>query len=578
MRGEDATHSNNAYYSNVISNQANQKNQLNPGSDMRRFIVLLLCFAYFTNACAQEWQWSIPVKNAKEGNGEARAFLWVPPYCKLLKGVVMAQNNMEEQSILESPLFRRKMAELDFAEVWVSPSFDHLFRFNEGAGDIFNTMMNDLADSSGYAELKQVPLVPIGHSASASWPYYFAAWDPQRTLTAISVSGQWPLFRDAVFAPDIWGDKNIDFVPCLETMGEYEAANTWSAEGLKERVEHPLMPLSMLACPAEGHFAASDKKIAYIALYIKKAVEYRLIKPATLTTPALLKPINPTQAGWLVDKWRLNEKPIAKAAPVNKYKGNKAEAFWFFDDEMAKATEEYQSAERFKKAALLGYVQDGKIVPQKNTHQQVDLAFKPLQDGITFILKATFLDTVPSAHKRTSEWTGLPAGSPVGHPPNSYAIQIQRIAGPFEKINDSIFRLRLEKGISSKAANYAFWFAAKHPGDMHYKPAVQQAQMLVVSSNSNGVAQHIIFDSVINQLASLKSIKLHAVSSASLPVQFYVKEGPAFIKDDTLVVDKIPVRSRYPVKITVVAWQYGRNTEPAIQTAKPVERSFYLIK
>ena len=85
--------------------------------------------------------------------------------------------------------------------------------------------------------------------AAASWPYYFAAWNPDRTLAAISVSGQWPFFRSPVFVPDIWGDRTIDFVPSLESMGEYEAAHTytWSDEGLRERQQHPLMPLSMLA-------------------------------------------------------------------------------------------------------------------------------------------------------------------------------------------------------------------------------------------------------------------------------------------------------------------------------------------
>ena len=545
---------------------------------MLRFAVLVLSMGYFISAAAQEWQWSILVRNAKEGNGEARAFLWVPPDCRLLKGVVVAQNNMEEQSILESDHFRNEMTKLGFAEVWVSPSFDHLFRFNEGAGDTFNGIMNDLADSSGYAELKQVPVVPIGHSASASWPYYFAAWNPQRTLAAISVSGQWPWFRGPVFAPGIWGDKNIDFVPCLETMGEYEAANTWSIEGLKERSEHPQMPLSMLACPAEGHFAASVKKIEYIALYIKKAVEYRLLKPATLTPPALLKPIDPTQTGWLADKWRLNKLPVAKAAPVNDYKGNRVEAFWFFDKEMANATEKYQAAYRNKKAELLGYVQDGKMVLQKNTHQQVDLKFEPLQDGITFILNTDFLDTVPGAHQRTSEWTGLPAGSLIGHAEGNVAINIQRITGPFEKINDSTFRLRLEKGIAANINNYALWFAATHPGDINYKPAVQQAQMLVPFTNIKGIVQHVSFDSIHNQHAGVKKMKLHAVSDAGMPVYFYVKEGPASIRDDTLMIGKIPVRSRYPVKITIVAWQYGRSIEPAVQSAKSVERSFYLLK
>lgn len=41
-----------------------------------------------------------------------------------------------------------------------------------------------------YIELKYTPVVGIGHSAAASWPYYFGAWNPERTLACISVSGQ----------------------------------------------------------------------------------------------------------------------------------------------------------------------------------------------------------------------------------------------------------------------------------------------------------------------------------------------------------------------------------------------------
>jgi len=62
----------------------------------------------------------------------------------------VAQHNMEEISILENPKFRAALTKMDFAEVWVAPFFDHLFRFNEGAGDTFNDMMNRLADESGY--------------------------------------------------------------------------------------------------------------------------------------------------------------------------------------------------------------------------------------------------------------------------------------------------------------------------------------------------------------------------------------------------------------------------------------------
>jgi len=71
---------------------------------------------------------------------------------------------------------------------------------------------------------------------------------------------------------------------------------------------------------------------------------------------------------------------------------------------------------------------------------------------------------------------------------------------------------------------------------------------------------------------------LHATSDAGLPVRFFVKAGPAEIHGDKLVFTPIPVKSRLPVTVTVVAWQWGRAAEPAIQTASMVERTFQLTK
>jgi hypothetical protein len=405
-----------------------------PKLHFKLLIGLILLSAAATRAGSAEWQWSVEVKSEKPENGPARAWLWVPPDCKKIRGVVVAQHNMEEISILENPKFRAALAKMGFAEVWVAPFFDHLFRFNEGAGDTFNGVINELADESGYAELKFAPVVPLGHSAAASWPYYFAAWNPERTLAALSVSGQWPYFRDKNFAPDIWGDRNVDFVPSLESMGEYEVANGWSREGLSERQQHPLMPLSMLANPAQGHFAATDAKVEYLALYLKKAVQYRVPKNWDATSPPKLIPIDPTKTGWLVDKWRLNEKPTAPAAPVGKYTGDPKQAFWFFDKELAKATEKYEAADRGLKPQLAGYMQDGQMVPQRDEHLQVDLKFEPEADGVTFKLSGAFYDTVPGGSPRPTGWTGLPVGSPLGHAANNNAISIDRICGPVKKI------------------------------------------------------------------------------------------------------------------------------------------------
>jgi hypothetical protein len=544
---------------------------------MQRLLItaLLVCLvSHFS--MAQVWQWSVPVRSAR--NAGSRAYLWIPPDCKKVRAVVLAQNNMEEQSIVEHPVFRSAMSRLSFAIIWVSPSFDHLFRFNEGAGDIFNGLMKDLSNESGYSELNYVPVAGIGHSASASWPYYFAAWNPQRTLCAISVSGQWPYFRHSTFAPDIWQkDQNIDFIPCLETMGEYEAAATWSTEGLKERQEHPRLPLSMLACPAEGHFAASLKKIKYIALYLKKAAQYRLPKELPENGAPTLLPVDPTSTGYLMEKWRLNQELGTLPAPVKKYTGDITQAFWFFDEEMAKATQQYQLAWRNKKAQLLGFVQNKKIVSQRNTHQQVDLAFRPLPDGITFILTPAFLDKVPAAHPRTSEWAGQAAGSTIGHAGKG-RIVINRIAGPFKKINDTTFQLSFEKGLNNLALGYQCWFVAEHPGDADYKPAVQQAKMDIPGRNLEGRPQTISFPKLENVKRGEKPVLLTATSNANVPVQYYVREGPAVVAGNKLMFKKIPPLSKFPVKVTIVAWQYGTITEPRIQSAQPVEQSFYIVK
>ncbi|MFP5042947.1 hypothetical protein [Parasediminibacterium sp. JCM 36343] len=538
--------------------------------------LLLICF-YCVGLSAQVWQWSTLFKNERVGAEEARAFLWVPDNCKKVKGVVFAQNNMEELSILEHPEFRKQMGKLGFAEIWVTPAFDHLFRFNEGAGETFNNIMNNLAEASGYTELKFAPVVPIGHSAAASWPYYFAVWKPERTLCAISVSGQWPYFRDPKFAPDIWEDRTLDAIPCLETMGEYEAANTWSNEGLKERAEHPLLAISMLACPVEGHFAASEKKIDYIALYIKKAVQYRLTNQMDGNYP-VLNTIDPTSNGWMADKWRLNEAPKAVAAPVNKYKGDPKEAFWFFDEEMAKATDAYQAAYRNKKAQLLGYIQDDKMVQQRNSHLQVRLPFLPDSNGTTFKLKAGFLDTVAGESPRLKDWTGLIVGSHIGHSTANVAISINRIIGPFKKISDSIFEVSFDKTIKSNAKTYTFTFAATHSGDESYKPAVQQAEMVIPATNSQGIEQAISFEPIGNPKSGAKMMELKASSSASLPVSFYILEGPAEVVGNKLMFTTIPPQSKYPVRVTIVAWQYGTSIEPKVKTAPIVSQTFFIDK
>lgn len=85
-----------------------------------------------------------------------------------------------------------------------------------------------------------------------------------------------------------------------------------------------------------------------------------------------------------------NEKPSCIPAPVNQFKGDPAQAFWFFDREMIEATLAYQSRYYDMKPQLVSVSQNGKTVSQQNTHLQVHPAFMPQEDGITFQLTPVF--------------------------------------------------------------------------------------------------------------------------------------------------------------------------------------------
>jgi hypothetical protein len=539
----------------------------------------LLLGVGLAGASAAEWQWSVEDRSEKPTNGPARAWLWVPPACEHLRGVVVAQHNMEEISILESSAFRARLAELGFAEVWIAPFFDHLFRFNAGAGEVFEDMLGRLADESGYSELKYVPVAPMGHSAAASWPYYYAAWKPERTLCALSVSGQWPYFRHKDFAPDIWGERTIDFVPCLESMGEYEAADPFGNEGVRQREQHPRLPLSMLANPGQGHFATSEVKNEFLGLYLKKCVQYRMPTNWDGRSAASLIPIDPVRTGWLADKWHRDREPSAPAAPAESYRGDATRAFWFFDEEHARATEQYQARFRGLKPQLVGYVQNGALVPQRETHLQVDLAFQPQSDGVTFRLVGGFYESVPGVSSRLTDWTLLPTNAPLGHS-RSGAISIDPICGPVKKLSSDTFAFCLQKEtlLRTNARSYEIVLAATHSGDADFKPAVQQAHMLVPASNAQGREQRISFPSIPELAAGAKAVKLNAASDAGLPVSYLVREGPAEVFGNELRFTAIPPRAKLPIRVTVIAWQYGSSLEPRVRTAAPVEQSFLLLR
>ena len=529
-------------------------------------VVLLSLFMQVAKVAAAPWQWSVEIKEliSEETNAHPSAYLWIPENCKQVRAVIIGQHNMTEETIFEHPEFRKNMGKLGIAEIWITPGIDQRWDVTKGTQQIFETMMKNLSEISGYTELEFAPVIPIGHSAMATYPWNFAAWNPERTLAVLSIHGDSPRTHLTGYgrANLDWGTRTIEGIPSLMVMGEDEWWEDRLITSFDYRREYPNAPLSFLADAGHGHFDISDELIDYLSLFLKKTVEYRLPEHSSLDAPIQLIPVE-AKNGWLADRWRKNEKPTAEAASYDKYKGDKNHAFWYFDKEMADATEKYYANERGKTEQYIGFEQKGKLITfNPKSHVRMSPSFQPEADGVTFHLKAVYTDTLRNEYSQKH---------------STRPIRMSRICGPVEVVNDTTFTVRFYRmGLDNLKRTGSICLMASVKQDHSYRSAVQQVEIRIPYRNKEGIPQRIIFPKLSDVKASVKEITLKGTADSGLPVYYYVKEGPAEIKGDKLVLTKIPPRAKFPVKVTVVAWQYGRSGEPKVQTAEAVERSFYI--
>ena len=523
------------------------------------FFILLLNISI---ANAQSvWQWSVPIRN-EQGEKKAdyaNAFLWVPEKCKKLNGVILVQHNMIEEGILEHPEFRKQMAKLSIGEIWLTDNISQSFDKPEQDNAAVNKILNELAEKSGYEELKNIPVIPMGHSAMATYPWNFALANPDRTLAVISLKGDAPATNLTGYgrANVDWTGKNIDGVPGLMIMGEYEWWQDRITPGFKYVEQHSNSPITWYADAGRGHFDSSGQLINLLNLYIKKAVEHRLAGGS-----AILKPVDVKQ-GWLMESWKEdNSNQVYEAAKYAEFKGDRSAASWCFDNELVKYIESVYKSQRGKKQQYLGYKQNGAAIIPKKTHARFHLQWLPQADGMTFTVRSFFADSsgVKPVLKHASG-----------------KVNIDRICGPVKKINDTTFQAAHTRiGLNNPKRSNDIWLLASNDGDAHYKSVVQQA-LLTIPKNTEGKTQTIEFSPLKDQKKSIRKLSLNAGSDAGLKVSFYVKEGPAHVKNDKLILTKIPLSAKFPVKVTVIAWQMGVNNDSKkVQAAIPVERSFYI--
>jgi len=506
--------------------------------------------------CARaEWQWRVPVTDyvSDETNANPDAFLWVPERCDSVKAVIFAFQNMNEETIFEMESFRDRLADMDVAMVWIAPGFGQEWDVKTGVQQAFDKALADLAEVSGYSEIATAPLIPLGHSAQATMPWNFAAWNPERTLCVISYHGDAPRTNLCGYGRENveWGrNRSIDGIPGLMIEGEYEWWDARVRPALAFKMKYPRSCVSFLGDAGRGHFDVAERTADYIAKFIEKSLAAR----------QNMKKVDP-EDGWLAEQWAPAQTKRAKAAPWAKYKGNRHEAFWYFDEEMVKLTEARYAETCGKQPMTINFEQDGQLLEyDENLHVRTRAKFEPEADGITYHIKAVFVDTTHNAYAEKH-----PAILPT----------VKRICGPVKVVNDTTFKVDFYRmGMNNPRRTWDMVLCAEAPGDATFKESVQQIEIKLPFRNTGGLRQAILFPSIQDVKAGVDGIELKAVSDQGLPVSYYVKEGPAEVEGDRLVLTQIPPRTKYPVKVTVVAWQYGLKDK--VQTAEPVERTFFI--
>jgi len=540
------------------------------------------------------WQWSVPAPTIPE----RRVFLWIPPDCKHVRGLVVACQNMLEKPLLERSAFRDACAENDLGIVMIFPGHDVTHKeepgpnhpersyldiflnpnFPEGkedpqkAGDDLQKVLNALADESGYPEIRYAPLMPIGHSSAAPFVWHLYKWNPSR------------IFAMMPFKAGTRDDGPLQDIPVFDVNSEWFEygsspmhnvsfiASDGGARVPRFRADHTNAMYGYYVDVGSGHCDASDDAIGIMRLFLKKAVAARIPGNAPNNAPVTLKPLK-VESGWLIPAAALG-KAEGKPVPYVDFKGDPRTCFWYLDRELAAAVQNHIRQQLAKQPQQIGFVQDGE--PSTDA-RMFNFVPRFIDDAGTFQLEASFVDRIDHAKFDNVRTNYYPPETKLGHSATPILFRVN--SGAVIQVGPNAFRICPHGGGLVPQGNpWEPTIIAYHPGDATFRPAEHPAHAIVNIVNKRGEPQTIDFAAIPNQKNGDKFVKLEAQASSGLPVEFFVVSGPATIDGNILRFEKIPKKAKFPIRVLVSAFQWGRASDPKIQSAGPITREFFINK
>ncbi len=320
-----------------------------------------------------------------------RAYLRLPRGSKEVKAVLYCHQNMTEEVLFRSKSFCAKMDSLGVAMAFIqqgSQNWDVNVKDATGqtCQDRFEQLMKDFAQGTEHPEIATAKIIPFGHSAQATFPWNFGAWNRERTLCIISYHGDAPRTNLCGYGRENveWGrTRNIDRIPALMVEGEYEWWEARVNPALAFRMHYPDSRISFLCDAGRGHFDLCEATQDYMALFIEKALHYQPVS----TQPTGLEQ-NPFVAeaadGVYYSRWYEDGHEST----------DKHDQFWYFDDEMVALTRARYQATRGKREQNVSACVNGQLITyDPNSH----IKLKTTVSGETFTVEPVFVDSTHNA-------------------------------------------------------------------------------------------------------------------------------------------------------------------------------------
>ncbi len=371
------------------------------------------------------------------------AYLRLPRGQREVKAVLYCHQNMTEEVLFRSPSFCRQMDSLGVAMAFVqrgSQNWDVSMKDDNGktCQERFEQLMRDFARGSEHPELATCPIIPFGHSAQATFPWNFAAWNPDRTLCIISYHGDAPRTNLCGYggANVEWGrTRNIDSIPGLMIEGEYEWWEARVNPALAFRMMYPDSRISFLCDAGRGHFDLCEQTQDYIARFIAKA----------LADPH-------RKGGVYYSRWQ--EDGTESQDPHD--------LFWYQDEEMVRLTRARYRESLGKRPQYVSASMDGQLIKYNpDSHIKLNIAI----DTAEFTVEPMFTNA-----ERTASSNEHAAVRP----------RVVLISGAAVQTGEYTFRYDPDYfGFDPKRLWDGITLCIEADGDGTYKSAVQELNLLL---------------------------------------------------------------------------------------------------